>query len=198
MIVLIDNGHGNNTPGKRSPNGLLREWKYTRNVARNLQKKLTQEGYTAHLIVEEVWDITLTERVKRVNAVCKEFGKENVIFISIHCNAMGDGKQWMSGRGWEAYTSPGKTKSDALAASLYQAAHECFPGHAIREDWTDGDADKEAGYYVLKNTACPAVLTENFFMDNLADYEFMISAEGMERIVECHYQGIVNYINSQK
>ena len=26
MKVLIDNGHGENTPGKRSPDGRLREW----------------------------------------------------------------------------------------------------------------------------------------------------------------------------
>ena len=30
MKVLIDNGHGENTPGKRSPDGRLREWAYTR------------------------------------------------------------------------------------------------------------------------------------------------------------------------
>jgi N-acetylmuramoyl-L-alanine amidase len=28
---------------------------------------------------------------------------------------------------------------------------------------SDGDPDKEANLYVIKNTKCPAVLTENFF-----------------------------------
>lgn len=33
MKILIDNGHGNNTPGKRSPDGRLLEWAYTREIA---------------------------------------------------------------------------------------------------------------------------------------------------------------------
>ena len=33
MKVLIDNGHGSDTPGKRSPNGRLREYAYTREIA---------------------------------------------------------------------------------------------------------------------------------------------------------------------
>ena len=33
MKVLIDNGHGENTPGKRSPDGRLREWAYSREIA---------------------------------------------------------------------------------------------------------------------------------------------------------------------
>ena len=28
MKILIDNGHGENTPGKRSPDGSLREYAY--------------------------------------------------------------------------------------------------------------------------------------------------------------------------
>lgn len=30
MKILIDNGHGENTPGKRSPDGTFREYAYTR------------------------------------------------------------------------------------------------------------------------------------------------------------------------
>ena len=33
MRILIDNGHGENTPGKRSPDGKLKEWAYTRDIA---------------------------------------------------------------------------------------------------------------------------------------------------------------------
>ena len=33
MKVLIDNGHGAETPGKRSPDGRLREYAYTREIA---------------------------------------------------------------------------------------------------------------------------------------------------------------------
>ena len=43
MIVILDNGHGSNTPGKRSPNGVLREYAYTREIARLIKEKLESE-----------------------------------------------------------------------------------------------------------------------------------------------------------
>ena len=57
MIVLIDNGHGDNTPGKRSPDGILREYKYTREIAAEVQRQLQERGYQAQLLVPEVNDI---------------------------------------------------------------------------------------------------------------------------------------------
>ena len=33
MKILIDNGHGSNTPGKCSPDGRLMEYSYTREIA---------------------------------------------------------------------------------------------------------------------------------------------------------------------
>ena len=33
MKILLDNGHGENTPGKRSPDGKLREYLYAREIA---------------------------------------------------------------------------------------------------------------------------------------------------------------------
>lgn len=35
-LILIDAGHGSNTPGKRSPDGKLREYAYAREIARTL------------------------------------------------------------------------------------------------------------------------------------------------------------------
>lgn len=91
MKILIDNGHGINTPGKRSPDGLFREYKYTREIAKDVVKRLIELGYDAELLVPETEDICLKERVKRVNAVCSELGNNNVILISIHNNASGNG-----------------------------------------------------------------------------------------------------------
>ena len=36
MLILIDNGHGHNTPGKRSPDGKFLEATYTREIARRV------------------------------------------------------------------------------------------------------------------------------------------------------------------
>ena len=115
-----------------------------------------------------------------MNTVCEKFGTKNVILISVHCNAAGSG-QWMNARGWEAWTSVGETKADELATCLYREAEKA--GFKIRKDMTDGDPDKEAHFYILKHTKCPAVLTENLFQDNREDVAYLLSKTGKKTIV---------------
>ena len=198
MKILLDNGHGNNTPGKRSPDGLFREYAYTREIAALIVVKLRKEGYDAELLVPELYDVELLERVHRANVKCQTYGASNVLLVSIHCNAAGSGKEWMNGRGWEAWTSAGQTEGDKLAECLYESALETFaPGTKIRSDWGDGDYDKENQFTILSKTLCPAVLTENFFMDNKEDVDYLLSDEGKDAIVRCHVEGIKRYINNR-
>ena len=198
MKILIDNGHGSNTAGKRSPDGLFREYAYTREIAAEVSYRLRRLGYNCELLVPELFDVSLIERVHRVNVKCQTYGASNVLLVSIHCNAAGNGKEWMNGRGWEAWTSPGQTEGDKLAECLYQSALNVFaPGTPLRSDWGDGDFDKENHFTILSKTLCPAVLTENFFMDNKADVAYMLSDEGKEAIVRCHVEGIKKYIDER-
>lgn len=190
MKVLIDNGHGSNTPGKRSPDGRLREYAYTREIAERLVMELRKNGIDAERIVKEEIDVPLAERCRRAN----EYKASEAILVSIHCNAAGNGSDWMSARGWEAWTSVGKTKADKLATCLYENAEYCLPGMKIRKDMTDGDQDKESGFYILKHTKCPAVLTENLFQDNKKDVEFLLSEEGKLAIVNMHVWGFMKYL----
>lgn len=193
MKVLIDNGHGKDTAGKRSPDGLLREYRYAREIASSVVTELRKWGVDVTALVPEEEDIALAERCRRVNEWCGRLGAENVILVSIHCNAAGDG-EWMNARGWSAYTSKGQTKADELATMLYRAAEANFTNQKIRKELSDGDPDWEENFYILKKTKCAAVLTENFFMDNKEDVSFMLSLEGRTQIVDTHVQGIVNYL----
>lgn len=194
MKILIDNGHGENTPGKRSPDGRLQEWAYTREIADMVVLGLRKHGIDAERIVKENIDVPLSERCNRANNIYRET-RENAILVSIHCNAAGNGSQWMNARGWEAWTSVGQTKADALAEHLYKAAEET--GLKTRKDMTDGDVDKEGHLYILKHTKCPAVLTENFFQDNKEDVEYLLSSEGKRTVANIHVEGIINYLNSK-
>lgn len=199
MIVILDNGHGNNTPGKRSPDGVLREYAYTREIARLIKEKLESEhGIEIILLVPEEEDISLGERCRRANQIYTKQAKCDAILISIHLNACTDGSCWGKGVGFEAYTYYGVSKSDILAECLYEAAEKYLPGKIMRTDLSDGDKDKESGFYILKHTIMPAVLTENLFMDNKKEYEFLLSPEGKEAIVNLHVQGILDYISKIK
>ena len=123
MKILIDNGHGIETPGKRSPDGVLREYAWNRLIA-----------------------------------------------------------------------SRGNTKADTLATCLYAAAQAHLPGHRLRTDYTDADPDLEKDFYLLRHTSCPAVLTENLFMDNPSDCAFLLSEEGQQSLVDLHVDGICAYL----
>ena len=153
MKILIDNGHGENTPGKRSPDGKFREYRYAREIAKSIEGELKFLGIDAERIVTESEDIPLEERVRRVNEICGRFGAENVVLVSIHCNASKNG-EWGKARGWSAYTSKGKTKSDELATMLYAEAEKNFAGLTIRKDLSDGDPDwEEASISCAKQNA---------------------------------------------
>ena len=197
MKILIDTGHGENTPGKRSPDGKFREYLYVREIADQVVAQLRQRGYDAERIVMEFSDVALAERARRVNEVWGRLGTKNVILVSIHCNAAGNG-EWMNAKGWSCYTSIGQTKADKLADCFYQVAEEKFAGRKFRKDLTDGDPDWEAGFYMLKKTKCPAVLTENFFMDNKDDVAYLISPEGRNAVVATHVEAIIKYIQSNE
>ena len=196
--VLIDNGHGVNTPGKRSPDGLLREYEFNRTIAVGILEHLALRDIDAELVVPELEDISLIERCRRVNEASLIFGVENTLLISIHANAAGNGSQWMNATGWCAYTSPGETEADKIAKYLYRAARHYLPGHKIRCDHSNGDPDFEAPFYLLKHTYCPAVLTENLFMDAYPDYQFLMSNAGKRSIVNLHVEGIIDYLRFAK
>ena len=195
MIVLIDNGHGFDTPGKGSPDGLIREWKYAREIAAELEKRLKEEGITAIRIVTEDKDIPLNQRVNRVNTICKEFGAKNCCLVSIHLNAMPpNDNKWHTARGFCVMVSKNASGgSKKLAQMLYAQAEKnnlqgnrCVPKEKY---WVQNLA-------ICRDTNCAAVLTENLFQDNKEDVSYLLSLEGRNTIVDLHVKGIINYINS--
>lgn len=195
MLILIDNGHGHNTPGKRSPDGKFLEYAYNREIATRIVADLTDRGNNAQLLVPETEDIPLSERVRRINAHCNTLGKSNVILISIHVNAAGNGTKWLNATGWSCYTCKGQTTSDRIAECFYEAAKKNFPDRRIRTDYSDNDLDWEENFYILRKSLCPAILTENFFMDNPQDLDYLQSRAGKQAIVDTHVEAITEYLS---
>jgi N-acetylmuramoyl-L-alanine amidase len=206
IIIFLDPAHTNMTPGKRSPDHSLLEFWYSREIIKRIESKLDELGikyWNTH--PEEGWcspnyatdskDLQL--RVKRVNAKYVECKEEGLIpiLLSIHVNAAGNGG-WYNATGWSAYTTKGKTKSDNLAECLYDAAKEVLKDKKIRTNTSDGDSDLESDFYIIKKSKCPAVLTENFFMDCQEDKEYLLSEEGKQDITNIHIKGILKYIKN--
>ena len=194
MRILIDAGHGIDTPGKRSPDGSFLEYLWNRQVADLVVARLRSSGMDADLVVTETNDIPLRTRAMRVNRECDRLGASNVILVSIHANAAGNGKSWMNATGWECHTSPGKTRSDELAEAFYDSFSRAFPDKKMRRDFSDGDSDKESSFYILTQTRCPAVLLENFFYDNRSECAWLLLEGTKVRIADAIVAGLKKFL----
>ena len=193
MIILLDAGHGENTPGKRSPDGRLREYLYAREIASMVYDELYNRDYDVELLVPETTDISLSERCKRANKFAKELGNKNALLVSIHCNAAGNGSAWMGAKGWSVFVSNNaSSNSKLLADCLYDAAEQ--QKLKLRTE-KPGQKYWQQNLAICRDTNCPAVLTENLFQDNKEDVEFLLSKEGKEAIAKLHVDGIIKYIS---
>lgn len=191
MKVLIDNGHGENTLGKRSPDGRLREWAYSREIADLVVAGLRKLGIDAERIVKEDTDVPLSERCRRANAIYKDTGKK-AILISIHCNAAGSGVSWMNARGWSIFVSNNASaNSKKLATTLCEVAESM--NLQVRRP-APKQPYWEQNLAICRDTNCPAILTENFFQDNKEDVEYLLSREGKDVITQIHIDGIIKYL----
>jgi len=191
MLVLLDNGHGGvvagvyQTAGKRSPvwddGSQLFEGEFNRTIVCGIVQALSNMNINYVVITPEYEDISLKERVIRAN----QYDPHESFFISVHSNAGG-------GSGFEVFTSPGQTKSDEIATIMGEEFKRIFPHKKLRADFSDQDLDKEAKFYVLTKTNMPAILTENFFMDNEDECRnILMTKEGRNKIIEFHVNAIM-------
>ena len=188
MKVLIDNGHGKETHGKRSPDGRLKEYAYAREIASRVVIGLVKKGVDASLLVEEENDIPLAERARRANT----YNAKGTVLVSIHVNAAGSGSQWMAAKGWSVFISQNAGKESKRLAG-------CLCGEAEKEGLCVRRQYPGVPYWVqslamCRDTHCPAVLTENLFQDNREEVEFLLSETGKETVTRIHVNGILDYL----
>lgn len=135
-------------------------------------------------------DLSLSYRV----GVANKFKAEDSIFVSIHSNASASQKA----RGFEIFTTKGHTKSDELATCIGESVKTYYEDLNLKlrfDFYSDNDLDKEADFYVLRKTKCPAVLLECLFFDNYEDYKRLVDPEFQKELAWRIYQGIITYLN---
>ena len=194
LVVILDAGHGKDTPGKCAPDKSLYEWSWNREIVAMLCERLygIENIQTVILVPEEI-DVPLKERVRRVNTIVHDAKIENkeVLLISVHINASGHGT-WNKSSGWSVWVANNASeKSKQFAQIAYREAISMgLQGNRVvpKENYLSSN------FYILKNTPCPAVLTENMFQDNKDDVAFLKSDEGKEKIVSLHFNAIKKYL----
>ena len=198
-VWILDNGHGGiidgeyQTPGKRSPEWedgtQLFEGEFNRAVVKRIIKLCDEAGIECINLVDTEEDLSLRWRTDRANDIFRERQQtdgKKCIYVSVHAN----GFTKESAHGWSVYTTEGETKSDKIAQILHEKAKVEFPTHKMRMDTRDGDADKEANFWVLRKVVMPSILSENFFMTNREEFRLLLSEEGRDRIAKIHFQMI--------
>lgn len=190
-LILLDAGHGCNTAGKRSPDGKLLEWAYAREIKKMLREKLELNGYEVVDICPESNDVSINTRVQRANSMAKKH-PEGSLLISIHSNANGDGKEWVTANGWEVFVAMNaSSNSKRLATELARYAAE--KGLKVRRAVKDIPF-KTKNLGICRDTTMPAVLVENFFHDNKLDVQYAMTEAGKHTFVDVMYDGIVAYL----
>ena len=193
--VILDNGHGCDTPGKRSPDGRHLEWQWCRRAVRAIGDALGSRGVTVEVLVPESRDVPLRERTERVRKIVGRSAGD-CILVSVHNNAAGDGSEWLGARGWSAFVAPNASdRSRMLARMMYDEA--CRAGMKGNRA-TPPDGCWVASLAICRDTPCPAVLTENLFQDNRDDVAVLGSVGGFEALVDIHVNGILNFINASR
>ena len=188
-LVILDNGHGIDTPGKRSPiwsnNTQLFEWKFNRNIVDYIIQYLQVANISYVKLVEETQDISLKDRVDRINSIFKEYkDKYKIYLISVHGNAADNAP---TANGIEVFTSIGETKSDIIAEVFYEKLKNL--GWKMRPNRSN-KGGKEENFYILKNSHCPAILTENGFYTNEEECKKMLDFYWQKEIALAHYKAI--------
>jgi N-acetylmuramoyl-L-alanine amidase len=178
MKIMLDAGHGYETPGKRTPDG-LREYEFNRTVADYAKKLLGQyEGVEVVFSHSDKEDVKLAERVLKAK-------KEKVdAVVSIHANAYGDG--WNDSNGIETYVS-----DDRMPFSELELASH-IQNHLIRETGRRNRGVKRGNLYMTKvSDMIPSVLVECGFMTNKEEVALLKTDAYREKCAQAIVYGLV-------
>ena len=194
MVLLIDNGHGSNTSGKCSPDGQHREFRWSRDFAERLCIALIKRGHDARRLVTEEWDVSIRERVRRVNDLCAKEGTHNVLLISLHNDAMPpNDNKWHTARGFSARVAMNASaRSKQLATLIARRMNKA--GVTVRSPRPE-QLYWQQNLGICRDTDCPAVLCENLFQDNREDVKLLHDELFIQLLESVYVAAIESYIN---
>lgn len=165
MKIAIDDGHGMETAGKRTPafsdGSVMRENEFNRAVVAYLHDELIRNGFSVVLTSPEDTDTAYATRVQRANEAHADY------FVSVHANAFGSG--WNDANGVESFVyALHDAKTTGLARCIQ---HELIQATGLR----DRGVKENPTLYVLRKTTMPAVLCECGFMTNATEAKLLKS-----------------------
>lgn len=193
FLWCLDNGHGKQTPGKRSPlfdDGKTRflEYEFNRDIVARIIKKLDAAGVAFFNVVPEteIGDF-LEGRVGRANNKKSDLPK---LYLSVHSNAApaAGSESWASSAtsGIETWFFHGSKRGQKIA--------QIFQKHLIEKTGLKSRGLKskpEGQFYVLRKTNMTSVLTENGFYNNEVEAAKLMTDSMRQKIADAHVAAIL-------
>lgn len=186
-VVCLDAGHGGTDSGAVGPSG-LKESDMTLDVCKRARDLLSPYVKVIMTRETEGATISLTRRA--------DYANENHanVFVSYHFNSADSKKA----NGFEIFSTRGQNNSDKLATAIFKRHSDLFPNQTKRQDWSDGDVDKEAGFSVIRRADCPAVLVEGEFI-HTALGETWISLDNTRQLMaQAVAEGVLDFLAVSK
>lgn len=151
-------------------------------------RTITEADYTTQLMeavatyLNQAGVDVLRVQENELSDICSIANRQGAdLFVSLHCNAAN-----RTARGTESYAYYDSTEGRRLA--------EAIQTQLIASIDTIDRGVKEAGFYVLKYTDCPAALIEVAFIDNEQDEALLLTHQ--DDIARAIARGITDYIVS--
>jgi N-acetylmuramoyl-L-alanine amidase len=183
MKIMLDAGHGYNTAGKRSPDG-MKEYEFNRKVASYVKEILeSHQNVTVYFAHSDDLDVPLKERTDAANRLKVD------IYVAIHANA--NGETWNDAGGIETYVYPTKPKEAVELAQKIQKYLVTITGLRNR-------GVKTADFHVLRETHMTAILAECGFMTNQKEANLMHTEAFQKECAEAIVTAIVEQYHLAK
>lgn len=197
LLVIIDPGHGGIINGKYDT-APAKMWKYedftfyegvfNRAMALRVSSILLDKGISHAFTTDLNFDVSLDLRINKAKTLKNKFPHKNILFLSLHANAASSNKA----KGMEIFTFRGNSNSDGVATCIFNSLEKI--GWRMRKDNTDGDPDKESGFYVLREgekIGVDSVLIEYGFFTNEEEAKLMMDPEIQKQLSLLTVEGIL-------
>lgn len=199
VLLILDDGHGMDTPGKRTPpmpgtGKPIQENEFNRPVVEEIKKIFA--AYPDVVVYEtahEINNVDLDTRCARANMSYKNAKTSNPavvgLFVSIHYNAVGNTFEFSPAKGVETFHYPGSIEGVKLATFIHNELIKGTP--------QTNRGVKQANFQVLRETLMPAVLIEAGFMDELTEAKLMLDPAFHKEVATEVAVGINKYLASK-
>jgi N-acetylmuramoyl-L-alanine amidase len=182
MKLYLDPGHGGTDPGAQG-NG-LNEKDVTLDIALRIRTILNNTYENIEVMMSRTGDITksLSQRTNEANAWGADF------YMAIHINAFNGTAQ-----GYEDYIHSSLTDNSTTAKY-----RDIIHAEVINLNQLNDRGKKKANFHVLRESAMPAFLSENGFIDNAHDAALMKQTSWLQNVAQGHANGIAKAFSLER